>query len=107
VPVARSLSARPGSADVAIGPGPSGRLVVLAEPANGGWYATINGQDLTARTAYGWAQAFTVPEAGGALHVGYHSRSRDLWLTGELVVILVLVAVMLPPRRAEDEELAS
>jgi hypothetical protein len=101
--VSQVLPAKAGSADVTVPPGPAGRLVVLAEPADGGWRATIKGSALPRKTAYGWAQAFEVPATGGRLHLEFSHGSRDTWLTAELVVLVVLVGAMLPGRRPDDE----
>jgi GT2 family glycosyltransferase len=100
--VARVLAAKPGSADVTIPAGVAGRLVVLAEPADGGWHASVDGHALQAKTAYGWAQGFLLPTSGGRLTVGYSSGDRDLWLVGQLVVVVILVGAMLPGRRPDD-----
>ena len=84
--------------------GAPGRLIVLAEPANSHWHASLDGKPLVAKTAYGWAQAFELPSAGGRLRVGFSGGARDLWLIGELVVLLVVVGAMLPGRRPDDED---
>lgn len=102
--VAKALSATAGSADVTLPPGSAGRIVVLAEPVNSGWHASVDGHSLARRTAYGWAQAFAVPSSGGRLHIGYGSRSRDAWLIGELIVVVVLIGAMLPGRRPDEDE---
>jgi hypothetical protein len=104
VAATKALPASAGSADVTLPPGSAGRLVVLAEPANGGWHASIDGHDLQRRTAYGWAQAFVVPSAGGRLQLGYSSRSRDLWLVGELIAVVILFGAMLPGRPTDQDE---
>jgi hypothetical protein len=84
--------------------GSPGRIVVLAEPANSGWHASVDGHSVARSTAYGWAQAFAVPSSGGRLQIGYGSRSRDLWLVGELVAVVVLFAAMLPGRPVDEDE---
>jgi hypothetical protein len=101
--VAKVLPAGLGTADVVVPPGASGRLVVLAEPASAKWHATVGGTSLSSRTAYGWAQAFVLPSGGGRLHVGFSGGSRDGWLIGELVVLVVLVGAMLPARRPDAD----
>ncbi|MBV9870342.1 MAG: glycosyltransferase family 2 protein [Frankiaceae bacterium] len=102
-PVSKVLRARPGSSSAMVPAGSAGRLLVLAEPANGHWHASIDGTSLPRATAYGWAQAFVVPARGGKLDLGYGSGSRTAWLVVELVTVVILVGAMLPGRRPEDE----
>jgi hypothetical protein len=92
---ATPLPAAPGSADVAVPPGPAGRLAVLAEPAGQHWQASIGSARLAGRTAYGWAQAFELPASGGRLHIGYHDphRSTLLWIELGAVVLCLLLAL--------------
>jgi hypothetical protein len=101
--VAHVLPAGLGSADVTVPPGAPGRLVVLAEPAGSKWHASVNGTSLSARTAYGWAQAFVLPSSGGRLQLGFSGGSRDGWLIGQLAVVVVLVGAMLPGRRPDQD----
>ena len=49
------------SMDVPLPAGPAGRLLVLAEPVDPGWRASLAGRPLTPASAWGWAQAFVVP----------------------------------------------
>jgi hypothetical protein len=102
--VAKALPASAGSADLTLPPGQTGRIVVLAEPANHGWHASVAGHSVSARTAFGWAQAFAVPSTGGRLHISYGSASRDIWLIVELVAVVVLLGAVLPGRPPELDE---
>ena len=60
---------------------PEGRRLVLAERADTGWRATLDGKALEPATD-GWAQAFDLPTEGGELHgqllqsVGTMDRNR-------------------------------
>ncbi|MHA7222314.1 glycosyltransferase family 2 protein [Arthrobacter sp. RHLT1-20] len=88
------------SADTAVPAGPEGRLVVLAERADPGWSAWLDGRRLTA-TSSDWAQAFTLPAQGGQLSLRYESPWA-LWAgIGQAVVIglTVLLAIPMPARR--------
>lgn len=88
------------SADTAVPAGPEGRLVVLAERADPGWSAWLDGRRLTATTA-DWAQAFTLPAQGGQLSIRYESPWA-LWAgIGQAVVIglTILLAIPMPARR--------
>jgi hypothetical protein len=77
--------------------GPS--AVVLPMPADPAWQATVNGQRLTPETAFGWAQAFTVPEgSNGDLVVTYGGqRNRDLALGAGLILVLASLATLARP----------
>jgi len=55
--------------DAAIDPGPAGRRLVLAERADPGWQASLDGVPLARAVHAGWAQAFALPTAGGRLRV--------------------------------------
>jgi hypothetical protein len=91
-----------GSADVTVPPGPAGRLVVLAEPVDSHWHATVGTTTLPGRTAYGWAQAFELPASGGRLQIGYHNQRRGVLLWLELAALVVTGLAALPlPRRAK------
>ncbi len=96
--------------------GPAGRLLVLADAADPRWRATVDGQSLKRVTAWGWAQAFVLPEDGGALQVSYDQTRRHLGLVGQaigLTAVLVLSAPGARRRRGleddvdvEDEDMA-
>ena len=49
---------------------------MLAEPHSGAWRATIDGHRLPSATAYGWAQAWRLPAAGGRLTVQRSDAGR-------------------------------
>ncbi|MEO5993995.1 MAG: glycosyltransferase family 2 protein [Arthrobacter sp.] len=88
------------SADAAVAAGPEGRLVVLAERADPGWSAWLDGRRLTATTS-GWAQAFTLPAQGGQLSVRYEAPWA-LWAGVAQTVIIgltALLAIPMPARR--------
>ncbi|MDR7081283.1 GT2 family glycosyltransferase [Arthrobacter ginsengisoli] len=88
------------SADVAVPAGPDGRLVVLAERADPGWSAWLDGRRLTATTS-GWAQAFTLPAEGGQLSLRYEAPWA-IW-TGvaqaAVIGLTALLAIPMPARR--------
>jgi GT2 family glycosyltransferase len=77
--------------DRAVPPGPSGRLLVLAEAADDGWRAELDGRPLAPRTAHGWAQAFALPSEGGDLDVRHESSRPDLLATQAVCLIVALV----------------
>nr|WP_307857004.1 glycosyltransferase family 2 protein [Pseudarthrobacter albicanus] len=80
--------------------GPEGRLVVLAERADPGWSAWLDGRRLTATTS-GWAQAFTLPAGGGKLSIRYEAHWA-LWAGMAQAVVIgltILLAIPMPARR--------
>jgi GT2 family glycosyltransferase len=80
--------------------GPEGRLVVLAERADPGWNAWLDGRRLTSTTS-GWAQAFTLPAQGGQLSIRYETPWAIWTGLAQAVVIglTVLLAIPMPARR--------
>ena len=101
-PVDQTLAASAGSVNTTLPTGVAGRIAVLAEPADSHWHATLDGSPLTARTAYGWAQAFELPSTGGHLQVGFSGGARHWWLGAQLVLVIVVVLAALPARRPDD-----
>lgn len=100
---------RPGTAGlsgaVEVPAGAAGRRVVLAETADPGWRATLDGAPLTRALADGWAQSFVLPARGGLLEVGYdHTRHRAVLLAGAgaagaVLATGLLAAVVRPAHR--------
>jgi hypothetical protein len=85
--------------------GDDGRLLVLAESADDGWRAEIDGHPLEPVTAWGWAQGFRVPIAGGRLHIWHSPGDRTGQLLLELVIVglTVLLAIPTPGGRRRDD----
>ena len=84
------------------------RSVVLAERADPGWRATLDGRPLTALPATGegtsesaWAQRFELPATGGELTVWYESGVPAWlwWVAALLVGFAALLAIPTPARR--------
>ncbi|NUT70740.1 glycosyltransferase [Pseudarthrobacter sp. C4D7] len=86
--------------DAAVPAGPEGRLAVLAERADPGWSAWLDGRKLTATTS-GWSQAFTLPAAGGQLSIRYENPWSFWAAAGQIAVIglTVILAIPMPTRR--------
>ncbi|MEW1950592.1 glycosyltransferase [Pseudarthrobacter sp902506025] len=86
--------------DAAVPAGPEGRLAVLAERADPGWSAWLDGRKLTSTTS-GWAQAFTLPATAGQLTVRYENPWSFWAAAGQIVVIglTVILAIPMPARR--------
>ena len=86
--------------DAPIPEGPEGRLVVLAERADPGWTAWLDGRKLTATTS-GWSQAFTLPPTAGHLSVRYENPAA-LWAgiaQAAVIGLTVMLAIPMPARR--------
>ncbi|WP_438502336.1 glycosyltransferase [Arthrobacter pityocampae] len=85
----------------AVPAGAEGRRLVLAEAADPGWRASLDGRRLDSVSG-GWQQAFALPAAGGTLeisYVGVHQR----WVEPVQAVVLgltLLLALPLPSRPA-------
>ncbi|MYY85336.1 family 2 glycosyl transferase, partial [Streptomyces sp. SID335] len=85
--------------------GDEGRVLRLADSADPGWTATLDGRPLPRTTVDGWAQGFELPTAGGHLDVTYDTpmtRTAWLWAQGALAVVLVVMA--LPGRRRDVDD---
>ncbi|WP_426224973.1 glycosyltransferase family 2 protein [Pseudarthrobacter sp. DSP2-3-2b1] len=86
--------------DTAVAEGPEGRLVVLAERADPGWSAWLDGRKLTATTS-GPAQAFTLPASAGQLTIRY-DVPWALWAGIAQITVIgltVMLAIPMPARR--------
>ncbi|MFF1884005.1 glycosyltransferase [Pseudarthrobacter sp. NPDC058196] len=86
--------------DAALPAGPEGRLVVLADRADPGWSAWLDGRKLTSTTS-GWAQAFTLPASAGQLTVRYENPWAFWAAVGQITVIglTVILAIPMPTQR--------
>jgi hypothetical protein len=79
--------------------GDRGRRLVLAERADPGWTAQVNGRELGSIRADGWAQGFVLPEHGGPLALGHDRSDRNRWLLGQGAILLVVVLLAIPSAR--------
>jgi GT2 family glycosyltransferase len=85
--------------------GSAGRVLRLADSADAGWTATLDGKALTRTTVDGWAQGFQLPASGGKLDVTFDDpvgHTAWLWAQGALAVVLVVLA--LPGRRRDIDD---
>ena len=81
--------------------GAEGRLLVLAERADSGWRATLNGEPLDTATL-GWRQAWELPSSGGELVIG-HGPSVPWPGLVQVAVIGIAIIIALPLRRKRYE----
>lgn len=82
--------------------GGSGRLV-LAERADSGWSASVDGEELEP-VADGWRQAWKLPSGGGRLEVDFDAGRGLLVAFGQAVVAIAAVVTALPLRRKRVSE---
>ncbi|WP_172387562.1 glycosyltransferase [Streptomyces sp. MNP-20] len=85
--------------------GAEGRVLRLADAADPGWTATLDGHALTRTTVDGWAQGFELPASGGRLDITYAppaAHTALLWTQGALALVLVVLA--LPGRRRDVDD---
>lgn len=93
-------------AAVTLPPGPAGRLVTIADSYDTGWQATLDGHRLSPSRAWGWAEAFAVPAAGGNFRLTRDSANRNLLLVLQSVALLFVLLLAAPAlgrdRTADD-----
>lgn len=94
----QAVPAADGRVDTAIGPGAQGRRLVLAERADPGWHAELDGRPLRAVPTT-WHQTFEVGADSGRLVVGHAPVARTPWLVVQAGVLLITVLLALPVRR--------
>ncbi|MFD9225751.1 glycosyltransferase [Streptomyces sp. NPDC060064] len=107
------VAADPVEAHATIPAGASGRVLRIADRADAGWQATLDGRALTKTTVDGWAQGFELPAEGGRLDLTYDDPATHTgWIWTQGAFALVLLVLALPGRRREidddlpDEEIA-
>ncbi|WAU79295.1 glycosyltransferase family 2 protein [Streptomyces sp. Qhu-G9] len=99
------IAAGPVELHTEIPAGADGRVLRLADTADEGWTATLDGKPLTRTTVDGWAQGFELPATAGRLDVTFEapmSHTGWLWAQGALAVVLVVLA--LPGRRRDVDD---
>ncbi|MFI1719420.1 glycosyltransferase family 2 protein [Streptomyces litmocidini] len=108
-----AVAAGPVEAHTRIPAGPAGRVLRLADRADEGWTATLDGKELTRTTVDDWAQGFELPAGGGRLDLTYDEPlAHTAWIWAQAGLAVVLLVLALPGRRREidddlpEEELA-
>ncbi|HEU4675882.1 MAG TPA: glycosyltransferase [Motilibacteraceae bacterium] len=84
--------------------GGAGRLAVLADRADDGWRATLDGEPLEPVLVDGWAQGFALPATGGVLAVRHDPAGRPWWLVAQGALALLALVLALPTGRRSDDE---
>ncbi|MGQ4488926.1 glycosyltransferase [Streptomyces sp. SAS_281] len=99
------VGSQPVEAHTRIPAGGNGRVLRIADAADPGWEATLNGRALTAKTVDGWAQGFELPAEGGTLDLTYEEPfTHTVWIWAQMALALVLVVMALPGRRREIDD---
>ncbi|MFG2985398.1 glycosyltransferase family 2 protein [Streptomyces sp. NPDC048258] len=101
------VAAGPVEAHGKIPAGEAGRVLRIADRADSGWRATLDGKPLTPKTLDGWAQGFELPADAGRLDLVHEdSLVRTVWHWAQGVLALVLLVMALPGRRERlDDDL--
>jgi GT2 family glycosyltransferase len=86
-------------------PGDAGRVLRIADAADPGWQATLDGRPLDRVTLDGWAQGFELPAGGGQLDVTHEtSPAHTAWVWAQGFLALVVVVLALPGRRRHVDD---
>ncbi|WP_067453723.1 glycosyltransferase family 2 protein [Actinomadura macra] len=95
-PAATPLPAGRTGARFHIAPAARPRTLLLAEPADGGWRASLDGKDVKSRTVDGWAQGYDIPAAGGDFELTRSMTLRHTWIAVQGVAVLLVAVLALP-----------
>ncbi|MFI5634506.1 glycosyltransferase [Streptomyces sp. NPDC051664] len=99
------VGSQPVEAHSKIPAGASGRVLRIADTADSGWHATLNGRTLTGRTVDGWAQGFELPAEGGRLDLTHDTPlTHTAWIWAQAALGVVLLVLALPGRRREIDD---
>ncbi|MTE19300.1 glycosyltransferase [Streptomyces sp. TRM43335] len=100
-----AVAAGPVEAHADIPAGPAGRVLRIADAADPGWRATLDGRPLKSLTVDGWAQGFELPAEGGRLDLTYEtSVAHTGWVWAQGFLGLVTLVMALPGRRREVDD---
>ncbi|MFB7374285.1 glycosyltransferase family 2 protein [Streptomyces sp. NPDC056222] len=100
-----AVASGPVEAHTKIPSGPAGRVLRIADHADEGWTATLDGKELKKTTVDGWAQGFELPAEGGKFDLTYDQPfTHTLWIWGQVGLAVVLLVLALPGRRREIDD---
>lgn len=101
----RAVAAGPVESHTTLPSGPSGRVLRIADSADSGWRATVDGSPLKPVTVDGWAQGFELPTEGGKLDLTYETPvTHTAWAWAQGFLLLVVLVLALPGRRRDVDD---
>ncbi|MDG9703175.1 glycosyltransferase family 2 protein [Streptomyces sp. DH37] len=100
-----TVAAGPVEAHTDVPAGPAGRVLRIADAADPGWRATLDGRPLKPVTVDGWAQGFELPAEGGRLDLVHEApATHTAWVWAQGFLVLVVLVMALPGRRREIDD---
>ncbi|MEU2609361.1 glycosyltransferase [Streptomyces albus] len=100
-----AVAAGPVESHATLPSGPAGRVLRIADKADSGWQATLDGSPLKSVTVDGWAQGFELPANGGKLSLTYDTPlTHTLWTWGQGFLLLVVLVLALPGRKRDVDD---
>ncbi|MFH0244091.1 glycosyltransferase [Streptomyces sp. HK10] len=100
-----TVAAGPVEARTGVPAGPAGRVLRIADAADPGWRATLDGRPLKPVTVDGWAQGFELPARGGRLELVHETPvTHTAWAWAQGFLVLVVLVMALPGRRREVDD---
>ncbi|MFG2016817.1 glycosyltransferase [Actinomadura geliboluensis] len=91
------------NARVQIPPGQGKRTLLLAEAGDGGWRATLNGEEILEwHTVDGWAQGYDIPPSGGEFKLTRSDKLRHTWVVIQGVAVLAVLVLALPGAQTDN-----
>lgn len=100
---ALAVEGNAGNMTAEIGDGPTGRLLALAEPADGTWKATLDGAELSPAPTEHGTQAWELPVNGGRVQVWQTDHVHTAWILTQGLLLLVAVVLASPGVRTDEE----
>ncbi|MDN3293186.1 glycosyltransferase family 2 protein [Streptomyces ficellus] len=99
------VASGPVEAHTEIPAGGPGRVLRIADRADDGWQATIDGRPLEKTVVDDWAQGFELPAEGGRLDLTYeNSLGHTVWIWAQCFLAVVLLVLALPGRRRDVDD---
>ncbi|GAA3625779.1 glycosyltransferase [Streptomyces chitinivorans] len=100
-----TVAAGPVEARTDVPAGPAGRVLRIADAADPGWRATLDGRPLKPVTVDDWAQGFELPDRGGRLELVHETPvTHTAWVWAQGLLMLVVLVMALPGRRREIDD---
>lgn len=93
--------------DQSLPEGTGQRVIVVGATEDSGWRASSGASDLTpviAPEPVAWSSAFLAPEGAPPIRIWFDAGPRPWWLGAQVAIIVALVILALPSRRAFDPD---